>query len=73
VGDVARVTEIMARSSVSFEDAIRTGLERATKTIRGVEGAWIKEQKVAVSGDKVTSYQVTMLVTFVVDADEDLA
>ncbi len=73
MGDVARVTEIMARSSVSFEDAIRTGLERATKTIRGVEGAWIKEQKVAVSGGKVTSYQVTMLVTFVVDADEDLA
>ena len=47
--------------------------KRATKTIRGVEGAWIKEQKVAVSGGKVTSYQVTMLVTFVVDADDDLA
>ena len=73
MGDVARVTEIMARSSVSFEDAIKTGLERATKTLRGVEGAWIKEQKVAVSGGKVTSYQVTMLVTFVVDADDDLA
>ena len=43
---VARVTEISATSPQSFEDAIRQGLERATKTLRGVTAAWIKDQRV---------------------------
>jgi hypothetical protein len=71
MGDVARVTEITARSSVSFEEAIRTGLERATRTLRGVEGAWIKEQKVAMTDGRITSYHVDMLVTFVLDDDDE--
>ena len=64
---VARVTEISARSNKSFEDAIRVGVERATKTLRHVEGAWIKEQRVEIDDGKIVGYQVNMQVTFVLE------
>ena len=69
MSNVARVTEISARSEKSFDDAMRTGLQRATKTLRNVEGAWIKEQKVKISDGEIVSYQVDMLVTFVLEND----
>jgi flavin-binding protein dodecin len=64
---VARNTEISATSPTSFEDAIRVGLSRATRTLRNVKGAWIKEQEVELSGDQISEYKVTMIVTFVLD------
>jgi flavin-binding protein dodecin len=66
---VARVTEISAMSEVSFEDAIRVGLDRASETLRGIQSAWIKEQEVTVGARGfVTGYKVNMLVTFVLDS-----
>jgi flavin-binding protein dodecin len=64
---VARVTEISARSEKSFEDAIATGIERATQTLRNVESAWVKEQEVKVSDGKPSMYQVVMKVTFTLE------
>jgi flavin-binding protein dodecin len=64
---VAKVSEISATSSKSFEDAIQQGLARAGKTLRNLRGAWIKEQHVRLDGGKVTEYQVNMMVTFVLD------
>jgi dodecin len=64
---VARVTEISSTSTTSFEDAIKTGLERANQTLRNVRSAWIKEQQVRVTGGSISEYQVNMLVTFVLD------
>jgi dodecin len=64
---VARNTEISATSTQSFEDALRQGVARATKTLRNVRGAWIKEQEVTVSGDQISEYKVVMIVTFVLD------
>jgi flavin-binding protein dodecin len=64
---VARVTEISATSPKSFEDAIAQGVARATKTLRNVKSAWVKEQRVDVDGDQITQYQVNLLVTFVLD------
>jgi flavin-binding protein dodecin len=64
---VARNTEISSTSSQSFEDAISQGIARATKTLRNVRGAWIKEQEVTVENDAVASYKVVMVVTFVLD------
>ena len=64
---VARVTEISATSTKSFEDAMQTGVERATKTLRNVKSAWIKEQRVDIDGGRITRYQVNMLVTFVLE------
>ncbi len=62
---VARVTEIIASSSKSFEDAVNTGVKRANKTLKNVKGAWIKEQKVVCNNGKISEYRVAMLVTFV--------
>ncbi len=64
---VARNTEISATSEQSFEDAIRLGVERASQTLRNVQSAWVKEQEVEISGDKVTGYKVNMQVTFVLE------
>jgi flavin-binding protein dodecin len=64
---VARNTEISATSTESFEDAVRQGLARATKTLRNVKGAWIKEQEVTVEGDQIADFKVVMVVTFVLD------
>jgi dodecin len=65
---VARVSEISSTSPQSFEDAIRQGLERATKSLRGVTAAWIKDQRVKLENGRATEYQVNMEVTFVLDA-----
>lgn len=64
---VARVTEISSTSSESFDDAIAQGIARATKTLRNVTSAWVKEQRVDIEADRVTEYQVNLLVTFVLD------
>jgi flavin-binding protein dodecin len=64
---VARITEISSTSTRSFEDAIQQGIARATKTLRNVTGAWIKEQRIDVSNGQITTYQVNMLVTFVLE------
>ena len=62
---VARVTEIIAGSEKSFEDAIQTGIERANKTLSQVEGAWIKDQSIILDDGKIKEYRVIMNVTFV--------
>jgi flavin-binding protein dodecin len=67
MNDVAKVSEISATSTVSFEDAIKQGLARAHKTIRNIRSAWIKEQQVRVDKGKITHYQVNMLITFVLE------
>jgi dodecin len=64
---VAKVSEISATSKKSFEDAIEQGLARASKTIRNIRSAWIKEQQVRVENGKATEYQVNMMVTFIID------
>jgi aquaporin Z len=64
---VAKVSEISATSSKSFEDAIQQGLARASKTLRNIRGAWIKEQHVRCDNGRIAEYQVNMMVTFVLD------
>lgn len=64
---VARVTEITASSDKSFEDAVKSGIKRANKTLKNVEGAWIQDQKVVVKDGKITEYRVNMKVTFILN------
>jgi flavin-binding protein dodecin len=64
---VAKVTEITASSTKGFEDAVHHGIARAHKTLKGITGAWVSEQKVVVNKGKVTEYRVTMRVTFVLN------
>ncbi len=63
--DVARVTEITAGSEKGFEDAVKAGVRRATKTLKNVTGAWVKDQEVIIKGGKIKEYRVRMKVTFV--------
>jgi flavin-binding protein dodecin len=62
---VARVTEIISSSNKSFEDAIEKGIARAAKTLKNVEGAWVKQQKVIVKKGKIVEYRVDLKVTFI--------
>jgi dodecin len=64
---VAKVIELSSSSDKGFEDAIAQGIARASETIHGIEGAWIKEQKVVIADNRVTEYRVSMAVTFTVD------
>ncbi len=64
---VAKISEISSSSSVSFDDAIRKGIERANRTLKNVQGAWISEQKVDVQDGVVSNYRVMMKITFVLE------
>jgi len=64
---VAKVSEITASSTVSFDDAVKVGIARASKTLKNIKGAWINEQTVEVKDGEVKSYRVNMKVTFVLD------
>ena len=69
---IARVTEISATSPDSFDDAVKRGVARATRTLRNVTSAWVKEQSVRVENDKIKHYQVNLMLTFVLaDGDSD--
>ncbi len=64
---VARVTEIIASSPVSFEAAIAEGVARATKTLHNVTEAWVQSQKVSIQDGKAAEYRVILKVTFILD------
>jgi dodecin len=64
---VARVTELSATSQTSFEDAINEAVARATKTLRGVEGAWVKDQNVLIEDGNIVGYKVNLEITFMLD------
>jgi flavin-binding protein dodecin len=64
---VATVTKITAASPISFDEAVKEGVNRASKTLRGITGLHVVEQKASISGGKIAEYRVTMEVTFVLE------
>ncbi|MEI4263304.1 dodecin family protein [Roseovarius sp. D0-M9] len=64
---IARVTEISATSPDSFDDATKRGIERASKTLRGMTSAWVKDQNVMIENGQITDFKVNLVVTFVLD------
>jgi dodecin len=62
---VAKVTEIIASSNTSFEDAINAGIQRACKTLKNVASAWVQDQQVSIRDNKISEYRVTLKITFV--------
>lgn len=62
---VARVTEIIASSKRSFDDAVKVGIKRANLTLKNVRGAWVKSQKLDIDNGKISEYRVNLKVTFV--------
>ncbi len=64
---VAKVTEIISSSPKSFDDATANGIERASKSLKGITGAWVADQKVTVENGKISEYRVVLKVTFVLE------
>lgn len=64
---VAKIIEISAESPNSFEDAVREGIKRASKTVKKIKSAWVEDQSVKVEGGKVVSFRVHMKVTFLLE------
>lgn len=64
---VAKVTEISAASTTSFDDAMKEGLARASKTLKNISGAWIQDQKVDIENGQIVRYRVSMKVSFVLN------
>jgi flavin-binding protein dodecin len=62
---VAKVSEIIASSDESFEDAVKKGVKRACKTLKNVENAWVQDQKVIIRDGKIKEYRVNLKVTFI--------
>lgn len=64
---VARVTEIISTSTTSFEDAVRSGVVRASKTLKNVKSAWVQDQNAVVDNGQITEYRVVLKVTFILE------
>ena len=69
---VARVTEISATNPESFDAAVREAINRATSTLRNVEGAWVKDMNVLISDNNIVGYKVNLAVTFVLEDAQDI-
>ena len=67
-GRVARITEVVAGSPVSFDDAITAGFKRASKTLRGISGLKVKDSRCKVEDGKIVEYRVTLEVIFVLES-----
>jgi hypothetical protein len=64
---IAKIIEITAESQKSFDDAVKDGLARASKTIQNIQGAWVKDQEVLIKDNNITAYRVNLKVTFILD------
>ena len=69
---IAKNIEVSSTSNKSFEDAIQQWIAEVTKTVKNVQGAWVKEQKVGVSDGQINKYDVIMIVSFVIDDTTDI-
>ena len=70
---IAKNIEVSCTSKLSFEDAIQKAITKITKTVTNVQGAWIKEQKVSIENGNIAQYHVIMIVSFVLDGDDEIA
>ena len=64
---IARITEVISTSTISFDDAIKKGIERAARTLDNVDGAWVQDQKVTVVNGLISEFEVTLKITFVLN------
>ncbi|MDF1578143.1 MAG: dodecin family protein, partial [Desulfobulbales bacterium] len=64
MASVAKIVELSADSEKSFEDAMETGITRATRTIKNIKSVWVKDQEVLIEDNRIKTYRVHMKVTF---------
>ena len=68
---VAKIIELSARSTTSFEDAIQQAVSRASATLKNIVSAWVKEQHVEIENGQVVAYRVNMSITFILNDEVD--
>lgn len=64
---IAKVTEVISSSKVSVEDAVKSGVQRASKTIDGISGVWVKDTKATIKNNEIDEWRVTLAITFVLN------
>ena len=64
---IARITEVISTSTISFDDAIKKGIEIAARILDNVDGAWVQDQKVTVENGSISEFEVTLKITFVLN------
>jgi dodecin len=64
---VAKVIEVSATSTESFDDAVKVGIQKSGETLRNIQGAWVSEQKVDVEDGRIVAYRVTLRITFILE------
>ena len=64
---IAKVSEITATSTKSFNDAIEKGIKRAGKTLKNLASAWVADQEVEIQNNRITGYRVRLRVTFILE------
>jgi dodecin len=62
---IARITELTSSSTKSFDDALQAGIKRATQTLENVSGAWVQDQEVVITDNRISEYRLRLKVTFV--------
>lgn len=67
MSSVAKIIELSADSEKSFEDALHTGIKRATETLRNVRNVWIKDKEVLIENNAPKTYRLHLKVTFQLD------
>jgi len=61
---VLKVIEIMASSEKSWEDATNVAVKTASKTVKGIRSAHVKNMSVIVKNDKITEFRVNLKISF---------
>ncbi len=64
---VAKVTELVAQSEESWEDAAQQARDEASKTIRNIEHIYVRELQAVVEDGKIAQYRLNCKITFLVD------
>jgi len=65
MSSIARVTEVIASSTISIEDAVKQGVARAAKTLEKVQSVWVQDIKANVADGAITEWRVALKITFV--------
>ncbi len=64
---VAKVIELVGSSPKSFDDAVRSAVEDAAKTVKGITGVDVVGMTAKVEGDSLIEFRANVKVAFSVE------
>ena len=70
-GDVYKVIELIGTSKTNWEDAVKTVVDRATKTLRDLRIAEVKELDVKLENGKIAEYRAKVRLSFKYEGEND--